>query len=214
MNWRLMTASGVISLSLITAACTTNPYTGEQQASRTAIGAGIGAASGAIIGQVIGHNATSTLVGAAIGSAVGGVAGNMLDRQAAELRAQLQGTGVSVTKVGDQVRLNMPSDITFALNSADIKSQFYPVLNSVALVLKKYHNKAIEVAGYTDSTGNANYNQKLSHQRARSVAGYLSSQGVAGNRFAVVGYGESNPVASNDTAQGRAQNRRVEIILH
>lgn len=213
-HWRLIAVSSVLSVALFTAGCTTNPYTGQQEASKTAIGGGVGAVTGALAGQLIGHNATSTLVGAAIGTAVGSVAGNMMDQQANELRAQLRGTGVSVTQVGNQIQLNMPSDITFAVNSSDIKPGFYNVLNSVALVVKKYNKTAVQVAGFTDTSGNATYNQKLSEQRAQSVATYLTSQGVAGSRFVVVGYGQTKPIASNSTAEGRAKNRRVEITLH
>ncbi|HVV68119.1 MAG TPA: OmpA family protein [Gammaproteobacteria bacterium] len=198
---------------MLISGCTTNPYTGEQQASKTGMGAGIGAATGALAGQLIGRNTTSTLVGAGIGAVVGGVAGNIMDQQAAELRRQLEGTGVRVVKNGNQIQLVMPSDITFAVNSADIKPQFYSVLNSVSLVLKKYTQTSVQVAGYTDSTGSASHNQQLSQNRAQSVASYLISQGVAAGRFNAVGYGQNNPVASNDTASGRAQNRRVEITL-
>lgn len=198
---------------MLISGCTTNPYTGEQQASKTGMGAGIGAATGALAGQLIGRNTTSTLVGAGIGAVVGGVAGNIMDQQAAELRRQLEGTGVRVVKNGNQIQLVMPGDITFAVNSPDIKPQFYSVLNSVSLVLKKYTQTSVQVAGYTDSTGSASHNQQLSQNRAQSVASYLINQGVAAGRFNVVGYGQNNPVASNDTASGRAQNRRVEITL-
>lgn len=204
---------GLIMFNL-TGCMTTNPYTGDQQVSKGAIGTGVGAAGGALIGQLIGHNTTSTLIGAGVGAAAGGLVGVYMDRQASELRQQLQGTGVSVVRNGKDIQLIMPGDITFATNSADINSQFYSTLNSVAIVLKKYNKTSIEVAGYTDSTGTAQYNQQLSQRRAQSVANYLTSQGVAGNRFSTSGYGASNPVASNATAAGRAQNRRVTITLH
>lgn len=193
--------------------CTTNPYTGQQEVSKTALGGGIGAASGAAIGQLIGHNTTATLVGATLGAAVGGVAGNVMDRQAAVLRNQLQGTGVSVVKQGNNIQLVMPGDITFPTNGDNIKPNFYGVLNSVALVLKEYKGTLIRVAGYTDNTGSAQYNQELSERRAQSVATYLMGQGVDSRRFAVMGYGQRHPVANNGTAEGRARNRRVEITL-
>ncbi len=211
---RLSFLAIVLSSVVLLTGCTTNPYTGQQQASRTGIGAGLGAATGALAGQLIGHNTTATLIGAGIGAAVGGVAGNIMDRQAAELRQQLQGTGVSVVENGNQVKLIMPSDITFAVNSSDVKPQFYNVLNSVALVLKKYSSTAVLVAGFTDNSGAASYNQQLSERRAQSVASYLISQGVSGGRFSVMGYGDRNPIASNATSSGKAQNRRVEITLH
>ncbi|QLH41926.1 MAG: OmpA family protein [Coxiellaceae bacterium] len=203
----------LIVLGLISG-CTTNPYTGQKQVSRTAIGVGAGAAGGALVGQLIGGNTTGTLIGAGVGAVAGGLVGGYMDKQAADLRKQLQGTGVSVVKNGSDIKLIMPGDITFATNSSDIKPQFYNTLNSVAIVLKKYNKTVVTVAGYTDNTGTTNYNQQLSERRAQSVASYLTSQGVNGNRFSVVGYGERNPVASNSNPQGRALNRRVEISIH
>lgn len=194
--------------------CTTiNPYTGESELSKTSIGTGIGAAGGALIGQLVGGNTTATLVGAGIGAAAGGIMGNYMDRQANDLRAQLQGTGVRVIKNADYIQLVMPGDITFKTNSSDIRPQFYDVLNSVGIVLKKYNRTIVRVTGYTDNTGTVEYNQQLSESRASSVANYLAAQGVSSNRFSVLGYGERGPVASNQTAQGRAQNRRVEIAI-
>lgn len=199
---------------LFLAACTTNPYTGQQQLSSTGAGAGLGAATGAVVGQLIGHNTASTLIGAGIGAAVGGGIGAYMDNQAAELRQQLASTGVRVVKTGNDIQLIMPGDVTFATDSANISSSYYATLNSVALVLKKYNRTTVRVAGFTDNTGSASHNQVLSEQRAQSVASYLMSQGVSANRFNVVGFGQRNPVASNGTAEGRAMNRRVEITLH
>ncbi|MER2634494.1 MAG: OmpA family protein, partial [Rhizobiaceae bacterium] len=129
------------------------------------------------------------------------------------LRDQLQGTGVSVTRAGDRIILNMPSNITFNTDQDAVKSGFYPTLNSVALVLNKFNRTIVDVYGHTDSTGSASYNMDLSQRRALSVANYLNAQGVDSRRFAVTGYGASQPVASNATEAGRAQNRRVEIQL-
>ncbi len=198
---------------VVLSSCTTNPYTGEQQAGKIGIGAGLGAATGAIAGQLIGHNTTATLVGAAVGAGVGGAVGNYMDQQANMLRQQLQGTGVSVVRNGNDVQLIMPGDITFAVDRAHIKPRFYAVLDSVGLVLKKYNKTVVRVAGYTDSTGSDSHNQELSENRAQSVASYLMSQGVAPGRFSVVGYGKRYPVASNASEEGRAKNRRVEITL-
>ncbi len=192
---------------------TTDPYTGEQQVSRTAAGAGIGALGGAVAGVLIGDNREATLIGAGIGALAGGAAGNYMDRQESELRQQLQGTGVSVTRVGDQLVLNMPGNITFATNSADISSNFYPTLNSVALVLQKYNQTYVDILGHTDSTGSQQYNQELSQRRAGSVAAYLQNQGVEPARLITRGMGQNSPIASNDTPERRAQNRRVEIVL-
>lgn len=197
------------------AGCTTNPYTGEQQASKTAVGAGIGAAGGAAIGAIFGRG-TGAAIGAASGAVLGGVIGNVMDRQDAELRQQLQGTGVQVSRdsrTGD-IRLLMPGDITFATNSSDIRPGFYPVLNSVAIVLRKYNKTVVQVDGYTDNTGTPDYNQRLSERRAGSVAAYLGSQGVNPNRFSVRGFGQRFPIASNATVQGRTLNRRVMITIH
>jgi outer membrane protein OmpA-like peptidoglycan-associated protein len=137
----------------------------------------------------------------------------VMDQNENALRAQLQGTGVSVTRTGNQIILNMPSDITFATDQDSVKPEFYSVLNSVALVLKKYNQTLVDVFGHTDSTGSDQHNFDLSQRRALSVANYLSAQGVDSRRFSVTGFGESRPIASNATAQGRAQNRRVEIQL-
>lgn len=214
-----MNKKNVLGLSLVAplffvlSGCTTNPYTGEQQVGKIGLGAGAGAATGAIAGQLIGHNTAATLVGAAIGAGVGGAVGNYMDQQANMLRQQLQGTGVSVVKVGNDVQLIMPGDITFAVDSSDIRPNFYAALNSVSLVLKKYNKTVVRVAGYTDSTGSATHNQELSERRAQSVASYLMNQGISSGRFSVIGYGQRNPVASNFSASGRAQNRRVEITL-
>lgn len=196
------------------AACTTDPYTGEQKVSNTAGGAAIGAGLGALAGMMAGGNdRRNALIGAGIGALAGGAIGVTMDRNEAELRAQLQGTGVGVTRVGDQIILNMPSDITFATDQDSVKSGFYPTLNSVALVLKKFNQTVVDVYGHTDSTGNDQYNYDLSQRRALSVANYLSGQGVDSRRFAVTGFGETRPIADNSSTAGRAQNRRVEIQL-
>lgn len=199
------------------AGCTTDPYTGQEKISNTAGGAAIGAAVGALGGLMVGGSSraqrNAVLIGAGIGALGGGAIGSYMDRQEAELRAQLQGTGVSVTRNGDQIILNMPSNITFDTDQDQVKSQFYPTLNSVAIVLRKYNQTLVDVMGFTDSTGSAAYNQQLSQRRASSVANYLGAQGIDPRRFAIIGYGASNPIASNATPEGRAQNRRVEIAI-
>ena len=201
-------------LTLAATACTTNPYTGEQEASKTGIGAGIGAASGAILGAIAGGGKRkNVLLGAGIGALAGGGVGYYMDKQDDELRAQLQNTGVSVTRDGDNIILNMPGNITFATGSSDINADFYSVLNSVALVVNKYEKTYIDIIGHTDNVGGAEMNQRLSEARANSVARYLESQKVLPARIITSGMGMNNPVASNSTPEGRAQNRRVEIIL-
>ena len=199
------------------AGCTTDPFTNEQKLSNTAGGALIGAGVGAVAGLAIGGTGVAqrnaALIGAGVGALAGGAIGSYMDQQEAELRAQLQGTGVSVTRNGDYIILNMPSNITFATDQSAVTTQFYPTLNSVALVLQKYNRTLIDVNGHTDSTGGDTYNMQLSQERALSVAQYLNAQGIDSRRFSVVGYGKTRPIASNATPDGRAANRRVEIHL-
>lgn len=197
------------------AACSTiNPYTGEQQTSKAAKGAGIGAAAGAVAGLLTkGDKLENALIGAGVGALAGGGVGYYMDVQEAKLRQRMQGTGVTVTRVGDNITLNMPSNITFALNSSDLNAQFFSALDGVSMVLKEYDKTVIEVAGHTDSSGSDQYNLQLSQRRAQAVANYLSSHGVMTPRLITVGAGEAHPIASNDTEQGRAANRRVELTI-
>lgn len=214
MNRTTYSIGGVLLVSLLLGACqTTNPYTGQQQTSNTAKGAGIGAAAGAVIGALAGGSRKSALIGAGVGVLAGGAVGNYMDKQEAQLRTQLQGTGVSVTRNGDNLILNMPGNITFATNQSDVNASFYPVLNSVALVLKQYEKTMIDVVGHTDSTGSMQLNMQLSQARAASVGMYLQNQGILAQRILTQGVGPQYPIASNDTPEGRAQNRRVELIL-
>ena len=197
------------------AGCTTvNPYTGESQTAKSVWGTAIGAATGAATGALVSNNrGAGALVGGLAGAAVGGGVGYYMDTQEAELRAELASTGVSVIRDGDNIRLVMPGNITFRTDSADINAGFYATLNSVAKVLNKYDNSTVMVLGYTDNTGSAEYNQTLSVKRANAVAAYLQGQGVKSSRFEIMGLGPSNPIASNTTADGRQQNRRVEIKI-
>ncbi len=196
---------------------TTNPYTRDQEVSKATKGAGIGAVAGAVVGAISGDDSKErrkrALIGAGVGALAGGGIGYYMDVQEKKLRDQLEGTGVSVTRVGNEIILNMPGNITFATDSSNINANFYDVLNSVTLVLKEFEKTVIIVAGHTDSTGADSYNQQLSERRAGSVAQYLRSQGISDMRVIVEGYGESRPIASNDTAQGRQMNRRVELTL-
>lgn len=201
----------------LSACTTTDPYTGQQKVSNTAGGAAIGAAVGALGGLAVGGSPTgrrnAALIGAGLGALAGGAIGNYMDQQEAELRAQLEGTGISVTRVGDRIILNMPSNITFASDQDAVMPQFYPTLNSVAIVLRKFEKTLIDVNGHTDSTGSLAHNQALSERRALSVASYLNGQGIDPRRVSSLGFGPSQPVASNATPDGRAQNRRVEIQI-
>ncbi|MFW6323773.1 MAG: OmpA family protein [Desulfovibrionales bacterium] len=205
----------LLVLFTVSACSTTNPYTGERQTSKAAIGAGIGAAGGAVAGAVIGGGdwRKRALLGAGIGAVAGGSVGYYMDVQEAKLRERLQGTGVSVTRQGDQIILNMPSNITFDVDSAAIKPQFFDVLNSVVLVLDEYEKTYVDILGHTDSTGSEAYNQALSERRAESVSAYLKAQGTLPARILTKGFGESRPVATNNTVEGRSLNRRVEIVL-
>lgn len=206
------------SAALVLAGCTTDPYTGQQKVSNTAVGAGTGAAIGAIGGLIVGkttnaNTRNAVLIGAGIGALTGGGIGAYQDRQEAKLRAQLQNTGVSVTRIGDEIVLNMPSNITFATDQASVRPEFFSVLDSVALVLQEFNRTLVNVYGHTDSDGSNAYNEQLSERRAVNVAQYLVRRGNDGRRFYVVGYGEERPIASNATAAGKAQNRRVEIRI-
>lgn len=209
--------AGLAALSL--AACTsTNPFTGDQQLSNTAGGALIGAGSGAVVGGIVGAATggdarVAALLGAGIGGLAGTAIGSYMDQQERELRAQLQGTGVSVTRVGQQIILNMPSNITFGVDSAQVQPAFSDTLVSVGLVLKKFNKTIVDVYGHTDDTGSDAYNQDLSQRRAVAVATVLANQGIDQRRFYIVGKGESQPIASNATEAGRSQNRRVEIQI-
>jgi outer membrane protein OmpA-like peptidoglycan-associated protein len=140
-------------------------------------------------------------------------AGAYMDRQEAKLREQLRGTGVSVTRAGDKITLNMPGHVAFMTDSADLNASFLGVLDSVVLVAKEFDRTIVESAGYTDSTGSEQYNRQLSRERASAVAEYLRGHGIAADRLVTVGAGESRPIASNDTVQGRAGNRRVELTF-
>lgn len=201
------------------AACQTqDPYTGEQKTSKATYGALGGAVIGALGGALIGGGDSTdrrqrAMIGAGVGALAGGGIGYYMDKQEAELTQRLRASGVSVTRVGNDIILNMPGNVTFATNSSDINAQFYDVLNSVAIVLKEYDKTLIDVTGHTDSTGSDQYNLELSQKRAQSVAAYLIGQSVDSRRFYVVGAGEAQPIATNDTPQGREQNRRVEIRL-
>jgi outer membrane protein OmpA-like peptidoglycan-associated protein len=205
--------------AMLLTSCAT--YTGQtndpNDPNRTRTGALIGAGIGAVAGLLSGGDAVErrqrAMVGAGVGAIAGGGIGAYQDRQEAALRRELAGTGVDVVRQGDNITLNMPGNITFAFDSSNLQSQFYPVLDNVADTLNEYNQTVIEVAGHTDSVGTDAYNQTLSVQRAQSVANYLTGKGVMQQRMIVTGAGETRPIASNDTEAGRAANRRVEITI-
>ncbi len=213
-KWTVLLTMAAVVLS----ACTTlDPYTGEQKTSNTVKGAAIGAAAGAVVGLISGDDSAErkkrALIGAGVGALAGGGVGYYMDRQEMKLRQRLEGTGVSVTRIGDNITLNMPGNVTFAVDNADISSNFYPVLDSVGLVLDEFDQSIVEVAGHTDSSGSDSYNQVLSERRANSVVQYLVSRQIRGDRFIPVGAGERHPVADNSSSEGRTLNRRVEITI-
>ena len=212
---RFLKVAVVAAAVFAVAGCeTVNPYTQETQTSKAAKGAGIGAAAGAVVGLLTkGDKLQNALIGAGVGALAGGGVGYYMDVQEKKLRDRMAGTGVTVTRMGDNITLNMPCNITFALNSADLNAQFFNALDGVSMVLKEYDKTVIEVAGHTDSSGSDQYNQALSERRAQAVAGYLGSHGVKTQRLITIRAGEGHPVASNDTEQGRSQNRRVELTI-
>jgi outer membrane protein OmpA-like peptidoglycan-associated protein len=217
MQKNLALASLIASAIFLQACTTIDPYTREEKTANATKGAAIGAAVGAVLGIATSKDKKKrkerALKGAGIGAIAGGGVGYYMDVQEAKLRQQLENTGVSVTRNGDSIILNMPGNITFEVNKSDVKPNFVEVLQSVTLVLNEYKSTMIEVAGHTDSTGSDSYNQMLSQQRAQAVSNILIQNGVQPVRVDTVGYGESRPIASNSTPAGRQQNRRVELTL-
>ncbi|MDH5823159.1 OmpA family protein [Luteimonas sp. RD2P54] len=219
---RKLTSAGIataLASVLLASGCAT--YTGQttdpNDPNRTRTGALVGAGIGAVAGLLSGGDATErrqrALVGAGAGALAGGAVGAYQDRQEAELRRQMAGTGVDVVRQGDNITLNMPGNVTFGFDESNIQPQFYPVLDNVANTLRQYDQTIIEIAGHTDSVGSDSYNQQLSERRAQAVAGYLGSKGISQQRMITVGAGKTRPIADNSTEAGRAQNRRVEITL-
>ncbi len=212
-TWLVRIAS--VALALAVAGCTIDPYTGEKKTSNTAKGAGLGALAGAAIGAATAGKDKNKAIkqGALAGAAVGAGAGYYMDTQEARLRQQLEATGVRVERIGDTIKLIMPGNITFDTSSSSLKPSFTDVLNSVVEVVKEFDKTLLQINGYTDSTGSFEYNQSLSEQRAESVARFFLNSGVAASRVRTAGMGPRDPIASNDSAAGRAQNRRVELSL-
>ncbi len=209
-------AATLACVSLLSvAACTTDPETGQRTISKTAIGGIGGALGGYLLGDLVGgrRDRTEKIIGAGIGGIAGAGVGAYMDKQERELRERTRGTDVEVTRQGDDLLLNIPSGINFAYNSANVQPQFRATLNKVASVLADYNQTYVDVYGHTDSSGSDAYNQDLSERRATSVADYLSSHGVQPARIATRGFGETQPIESNETESGRAANRRVEIKI-
>ncbi|MDZ7791509.1 MAG: OmpA family protein [Xanthomonadales bacterium] len=209
----------VLAASLSVGGCAT--YTGQTTDSddpnRTRTGALIGAGIGAVAGLLSGGDATErrqrAMIGAGVGAIAGGAVGVYQDRQEAELRRSMAGTGVDVVRDGDNITLSMPGAITFGFDSSEVQPRFLSVLDTLSDTLNEYNQTVIEIAGHTDSTGSADYNQRLSERRAIAVETYLGNRGVMRDRTIVIGAGQAHPIASNETEDGRSQNRRVEITL-
>ncbi|XOV90732.1 MAG: OmpA family protein [Pseudomonadota bacterium] len=215
----MKTATVVLLLAALGGCMTYDPYTGDKEVSKATTGAAIGAGVAAVGAAIANRDDDARtrnqriLAAAAAGGAIGGGVGYYMDVQEAKLREQLRNSGVRVAREGDYIRLVMPSNITFATDSAAVNPDFEKVLNSVALVLKEYNKTLLEISGHTDSTGSDSYNLQLSERRARAVADALQRAGVSVDRMLVQGLGESRPVADNATAEGRQLNRRVELLL-
>lgn len=208
--------AALAAAALLAGCATNNPYDNQRDVNRTAIYGGIGAAAGAITGAAVSSKKDRTkgaLIGAAVAGAAGAGYGYYADRQEAELRRAMQGTGVEVQRDGDNLTLVMPGNVTFATDSATISGSFYNTLNNLAHSFREYDQNTIDIVGHTDSTGAYQYNMDLSRRRAQSVASYLQGQGVNYSRMNVRGMGPDQPVASNADSYGRQQNRRVEINL-
>jgi outer membrane protein OmpA-like peptidoglycan-associated protein len=206
----------VSAVALLAGCASQNPYDNQPPSSnKTATYGGLGALAGAAAGALISHDnrGKGALIGAAVAGAAGAGYGYYADKQEAELRRSMQGTGVEVQRQGDQIKLIMPGNITFATDSAEIVSNFYAPLNNLGSSFKQFNQNSIEIVGFTDSTGSRQHNMDLSQRRAQSVANYLTAQGVDASRLSIRGAGPDQPIASNATADGRAQNRRVEVNL-
>ena len=207
-------AGGTLAAGILTGCATTGDSSGwNNKAKGAAIGAALGAATGLITGDDATERRQHALVGAGLGALAGTAVGAYMDAQEQKLNKKLAGTGVAVVRDGDELILTMPSNITFATNSSEVKSEFHNVLASVAEVLAEYDQTYIDIAGHTDSSGSFEYNQQLSEQRAESVGNLLIYRGVQNDRVVAKGRGETEPVADNGSPSGRAQNRRVDLKL-
>ncbi|NVD26500.1 OmpA family protein [Parasphingorhabdus flavimaris] len=212
---RSIIAAASLSALALTSGCVTNPETGNRTISKAAIGGIGGVVGGYLLGDILGgkNDRTAKIVGAGLGGLAGAGIGIYMDEQEKKLREQTAGTGIDVTRDGDNLILNMPSNVTFGVDSSAISPTFQTTLSNVADTLSRYEKSYVDVLGHTDSTGSDAYNQSLSERRAESVANFLTNSGVQRARLATRGYGESQPIASNSTEEGRAANRRVEIKI-
>ncbi|SEO14436.1 Outer membrane protein OmpA [Salinihabitans flavidus] len=206
---RKIIAITVAAASLALAGCTNPDGTSYQPGT----GAVVGGLTGAAAGQIIGGDTKATVIGGAIGAAVGGAIGAQMAAQERELRGSLAGTGADITNTGSDLRVILPDSVTFRTASSVVDPEFRPVLRAVSRSLQRHPNSTVRVVGHTDNVGSAIYNAKLSQERALAVARVLIANGASASRITVVGRGFYEPVMSNATAAGRAENRRVEIVI-
>ena len=217
MRAKVLVAGGGVA-ALLAACTTTDPYSSTPRRNNTGTGAIAGAVGGALLGYLTNTSNSeegrkNALIGAGIGALGGAAVGAYMDRQQRELEAELSGTGVGVARQGDNLVLRMPADVSFATNQSSIDPRFYATLDDVAAVLNRYDQSVVDIIGHADSDGAEDYNLDLSRRRASSVAQYLVSRNVLADRLYVDGRGEGAPIASNATAEGKAMNRRVEILI-
>ena len=202
-------AIGIVAASIVLTGCTNLDGTTNQPAT----GAIVGGLTGAAAGQIIGGDTRATVIGGAIGAAVGGAVGARMAAQERELRQSLAGTGAGITNTGGDLRVILPDSITFRTASSVVDPGFRPALRAVSDSLRRHPNSTVRVIGHTDNVGSAEYNNKLSQDRAMAVARELIAGGASGQRITVSGRGFNEPVATNSNAAGRAENRRVEIVI-
>ena len=207
MQKKIFTIFLILSFLFVTMGCAEWSRTGKG----AAIGAGAGAAAGGLVGYAAGSTVAGVLIGAAVGGVAGAFIGNYMDKQAAEIERDIE--GAKVERVGEGIKITFSSGILFDVDKSNLKDPYKGELAQLATILNKYEDTNILLAGHTDSTGSEDYNLQLSHRRAESVANYLATQNVNRARFATEGFGETDPIASNETAEGRAQNRRVEVAI-
>lgn len=201
----VLAVSLALSVTFGSYSCATKKQTGAL------IGAGAGAAAGAAVGKAAGNTVVGAILGAAVGGAAGGIIGDYMDRQTEELNRDLE--GAEIVRVGEGIKITFKSGILFDVDRSELRPEAKTELTDLAGILKKYDDTIILIEGHTDSTGPEEYNMQLSKRRAESVSHFLASQAVSPGRFSVIGYGEVQPVATNETTEGRQQNRRVELAI-
>lgn len=200
-----------LSFILLTATVSTTGCSASNTVKGGAIGAGSGALLGTMIGDASGNTAAGTIIGAAVGGTAGALIGRKMDKQAEELREDL--SGADVERVGEGIKITFDSGLMFAVDSYQLNDNARENLNELSATLKKYEDTNILIEGHTDNTGSEDYNETLSEKRAGTVEDYLLGRGVSSGRITAVGYGEAQPISTNETVQGRKENRRVEVAI-